>query len=150
MGLGFKGLRFGVSWLGFGVLGCLEVVPGSLVAEVRKERDRVIEHKFAENMANHVLLACPNIYTLQFPLFFSITTPNRTANITPMGPLKMRVGAASEAAGIPESINTRAMLGLSWGYIGVILGLYWGSIGVILGLYWGYLGVILGLSACKA
>ena len=63
-----------------------------------------------------------------------------------MGPLKMRVGAASEAAGIPESINTRVMLGLSWGYLGVILGLFWGYLGVILGLYWGYLRVILGLS----
>ena len=37
------------------------------------------------------------------------------------------------------------ILGLSWGYLGVILGLYWGYIGVILGLYWGYIRVILGL-----
>ena len=36
------------------------------------------------------------------------------------------------------------MLGLCWGYIGVMLGLYWGYIGVLLGLYWGYVGVILG------
>ena len=33
------------------------------------------------------------------------------------------------------------ILGLYWGYIGVILGLYWGYIRVILGLY----RVILGL-----
>ena len=27
------------------------------------------------------------------------------------------------------------MLGLYWGYIGVILGLYWGIIGVVVGLH---------------
>ena len=36
------------------------------------------------------------------------------------------------------------MLGLYWGYIGVILRLYWGNVRAILRLYWGYLEVILG------
>ena len=37
------------------------------------------------------------------------------------------------------------ILGIYWGYIGVIEGLYWGYIGDILGLYRGCIGDILGL-----
>ena len=35
---------------------------------------------------------------------------------------------------------TGVLLGLCWGYVGVIVGF----IGVVLGLYWGFVGVILG------
>ena len=37
------------------------------------------------------------------------------------------------------------MLGLCWGYVGVMLGLCWGYVGVMLGLCWGDIGVMLGL-----
>ena len=40
------------------------------------------------------------------------------------------------------------VLGLHWGYTGVVLALYWGCTGAVLGFYWGCTGVVLGLYRC--
>ena len=37
------------------------------------------------------------------------------------------------------------VVGLHWGYTGVVLALYWGCTGAVLGFYWGCTGVVLGL-----